>query len=290
VYPSAFDYEAPADVRSALVLLAQNEDAKVLAGGQSLIPMMKLRFARPSLLVDIGRIQELRDIELTDTELRLGAMVRECDLTGGSGPLAGFSALQDTARVIADPLVRNSASIGGNLAHGDPENDQPATMLALDATFVVDGLEGSRLVASDEFFRGLYETALEASELLTQIRIPRPEPGSGSAYVKLRRQVGDFAIFAAAAALTIEAGGITRCRIAMTGVGTTPVRAESTEQWLIGREASSSTFAAAARHCADTTLVPASAQGGPGYVARVIPDVVVQVLAKAAERATGVAA
>jgi carbon-monoxide dehydrogenase medium subunit len=284
VFPSAFKYAAPKCVDEAVALLADDEDAKVLAGGQSLIPMMKLRFARPSLLVDIARIPELSRVRRFDGEVCIGAMVRERDLVAGTD-LYDLPILADTARVIADPLVRNSASIGGNLAHGDPENDQPATMTALDAAFVVRGPSGERVVEAENFFRDLYETALEPADVLTDIRIPIPPPGTGGAYVKLRRQVGDFAIVAVAAVLRVVHTEVVDCRLMFTGLGPTPVRAEQTERLLVGARANETTFVESARHCADTLDIVDGAQGPAGYLRRAVYAVTRTALQVAAKRA-----
>lgn len=284
MFPSAFRYVAPRNVDDAVALLQGDEDAKVLAGGQSLIPMMKLRFARPSVLVDIGRVPELAGVRRVDGEAWIGAMVRESELAAGD-VLPGLPILSDTARVIADPLVRSSASLGGNLAHGDPENDQPATMTALDATFVARGPAGERAVRAEDFFHGLYETALEPAEILTHIRVPLPAPGDGSAYVKLRRQVGDFAIVAAAAVIRVVNGEVTACRLAFTGLGATPVRAVQAEQRLIGAAADEAVFEESARQCAETLDIADGEQWPPGYLRRATHAVTRAALCLAAERA-----
>lgn len=286
MFPSAFSYAVPQQVDDAVALLDGDEDAKVLAGGQSLIPMMKLRFARPSLLVDIARIPELSQVRRVDDAMVIGAMVRESDLVAGSGTL-DLPILSDTARVIADPLVRNSATIGGNLAHGDPENDQPATMAVLDASFLVRGPAGERAIRAEEFFRGLYDTALEPAEILTHVRIPLPSPGTGTAYAKLRRQVGDFAIVAAAAALRVVGTDVVSCRLAFTGLGPTPARALETERLLVGAPAEEATFAAAARHCAETVDVVDGTQDSASYMRRAVHAVTRTALLVAAERAMG---
>jgi carbon-monoxide dehydrogenase medium subunit len=283
LYPSPFAYEAPSRVSDAVELLAGDEDAKALAGGQSLIPMMKLRFARPSILVDLRRIEELHLVAVSDGELRIGAMVTESVLAGGAGPFAAVPILQDTARVIADPLVRNSATLGGNLAHGDAENDQPATMLAVGASFSVVGPAGERNVAAADFFHGLYDTDLGPADILTGIKIPLPRPGTGSAYVKLRRQVGDFAIVAAAVSITAARGSVDTARIALTGLGPVPVRATEAEEALVGKSLRDPTYLATAKTCADT--VELRDDSPTGYLSSALTAIVYRALRKAGERA-----
>jgi carbon-monoxide dehydrogenase medium subunit len=283
LYPSPFAYEAPSRVSDVVELLAGDEDAKALAGGQSLLPMMKLRFARPSVLVDLGRIEALRMVSVSDGVLRIGSMVTESVLADGGGPLAALPILQDTARVIADPLVRNSATLGGNLAHGDAENDQPATMIAVDASFGVTGPDGDRQVAAEDFFHGLYDTELGPADVLTDIRIPLPAPGTGSAYLKLRRQVGDFAIVAAAVSLTVERGSIASARIALTGIGPVPVRAVQAEESLVGRSLADATYVTAATTCAET--VDLRDEPPAGYLSSAVTAIVYRAVRTAAKRA-----
>src|SRR6202051_4877387 len=200
MYPPSFEYLRPATISEAVALLGEHgDDAKILSGGQSLIPMMKLRVARPGWLIDIGHVPGLAYIKEEDGHLKIGGLVREADLDTSDLTRSKFPIIHDTARVIADPLVRNLATVGGNLAHGDPANDHPATMLALDAKVVATGPRGTRTIPIDELFVGLFATALDAGEILTEIRIPLPPPRSGGAYEKLEREVGDFSTAAAAA-------------------------------------------------------------------------------------------
>src|ERR1700688_3407470 len=250
--PAAFDYHAPRTLDEALALLAEHgDDAKVLSGGQSLLPLMKLRLGGAAHLVDIGRIPGLEYIREEGGSLRIGGRTRESELERSELIHAKLPLLADTAAVIADPLVRNMATVGGNLAHGDPANDHPAAMLALRAEVVATGPRGTRTIPIDELFVGLFTTALDAEEILTEIRIPQPPARSGGAYEKLERKVGDFATAAAAVQVTLGedgAGGkVVSAGIALTNAGPTPVRAAEAERYLVGKEPSGEVIAEAAR-------------------------------------------
>src|SRR5208282_760401 len=235
--PPAFEYLRPKTIPEAIAFLQQyGDDAKILSGGQSLIPMMKFRLARPTYLIDINRIAGLSYIREEGGYLKIGGLTREADLD--SSPLihAKYPILADTARVIADPQVRNMATLAGNLAHGDPANDHPATMLALRAEIVASGPQGERILPVDGFFVTLFTTQLEHDEIVTEVRIPVPPPRSGGAYFKLERKVGDFATAAVAVQLTIDGGKV--CQIAgigLTNVGATPVKAAKAEEFLRGK-------------------------------------------------------
>src|SRR5262245_14522995 len=199
--PASFDYHAPQSLEEAVALLQQHKDeAKVLSGGQSLLPLLKLRLGAAGHLVDIGRIPGLEYIKEEGGLLKIGGRTRESALEHSDLVRAKYPLLADTADVIADPLVRNLATVGGNLAHGDPANDHPATMLAYRAEVVATGPNGARTIPIDDFFQGLFSTALQPEEILTEISIPQP-PASplriGGAYVKLERKVGDFSTAAA---------------------------------------------------------------------------------------------
>ena len=212
--PPQFDYHAPGSLEEALALLGRLDDAKVMSGGQSLLPMLKLRLASPANIVDIGRIPGLDAITESPSFLRIGALVTETALEDSAVVAERYPILLDTAKVIADPLVRNRATICGNVAHGDPANDHPATMLALRAQMVATGPDGERTIGVDDFFHGLFTTALTPGEILTEIRIPAPaglrSPGeqsgarSGGAYLKLERKVGDYAVAGVAVHLALD--------------------------------------------------------------------------------------
>jgi len=206
--PPAFEYLRPTTIPEAIALLEQHgEDAKILSGGQSLIPMMKLRLARPAYLVDINRILGLSYVKEEGGFLKIGGLTREAELEASPLIRSKYPILVDTTRVIADPQVRNLATVAGNLAHGDPANDHPATMLALGAQVVATGSRGERVIPIEEFFVSLFSTGLQQGEILTEIRIPLPPPRSGGAYFKLERKVGDFATAAVAAQVTLDNTG-----------------------------------------------------------------------------------
>ena len=233
--PPPFDYHAPGSLEEALALLGELDDAKVMSGGQSLLPMLKLRLATPANIVDIGGIPGLDSISEEGGYLRIGALVTETALEGDATVAARYPILLDTAKVIADPLVRNRATICGNVAHGDPANDHPATMLALRATMVATGPDGERPIGVDDFFHGLFMTALAPGEILTEIRIPSPGEGSGGAYLKLERKVGDYAVAGVAVQLTLDDDGkVTQAGIGLTNLGFAPIRASAAEEVLTG--------------------------------------------------------
>ena len=235
--PAAFAYHAPKSLTEASALLIRlGEGAKVLSGGQSLIPLMKLRLATPPHVVDINGIPGLAYIREADGFLRIGALTRESDLDESELIRTRYPLLHDTCKVIADPLVRNLATVGGNLAHGDPANDHPAAMLALGAEVVATGGKGERRIPIERFFTGPFETALGADEILSEIRVPVPAAGSGGAYVKLERKVGDFATAAVAAQIRVSAAGTCEAvGIGLTNVGLTPIKATGAEAALKGK-------------------------------------------------------
>lgn len=234
--PGEFDYYAPGSLSEAVTLLQQHGDsAKLLAGGQSLIPAMRFRLAMPPVLIDLNSIDDLEYIREDNGHLLIGAMTREALLEESALVQQKYTLLADAARVIADPVVRNKATVGGNIAHADPANDHPAVMLAYNAEVVALGPAGTRVIAIDDFFVDLFENALAADEILTEIRIPAPGPKSGGAYVKLERKVGDYAISAAAVQLTMDGDTCTAARIGLTNVSPVPMRARNAEQALVGQ-------------------------------------------------------
>lgn len=232
--PPQFDYHAPGSLEEALALLGSLDDAKVMSGGQSLLPMLKLRLASPANIVDIGGIPGLDSISEAGGFLRIGALVTETALDQNATVAERFPILLDTAKVIADPLVRNRATICGNVAHGDPANDHPATMLAVRAHMVATGPDGRRSIDVDDFFHGLFMTALGDGEILTEVRIPSPPAGSGGAYLKLERKVGDYAVAGVAVQLTLDDGKVTQAGIGLTNLGFAPIRASAAEKVLTG--------------------------------------------------------
>jgi carbon-monoxide dehydrogenase medium subunit len=246
--PPAFDYHAPRTVADAVRLLGQlGPDAKLLAGGHSLLPMMKLRFAAPSALIDLGKVAGLRSITQVGNEVHIGAMTTEHDLLHSALLADKLPLLVEGAGWIADPQVRYKGTIGGDISHGDPGNDHPALMLALDASFVLTGAQGERVVKADGFFLGLYSTLLEPGEILTQIRIPIPAAGSGWSYQKLKRKTGDFATAATAVQMKMKGGTVERVGIALTNVAATALKATAAEAALIGKPINDASLNEAAR-------------------------------------------
>jgi carbon-monoxide dehydrogenase medium subunit len=287
--PPSFDYVAPRTLGEAVDLLGKSRDeAKVLSGGQSLLPMLKLRLGQPRLLVDIGRIPGLEHVEERDGFLSIGGRTREAALERSELVRARYPILADTAAVIADPIVRNLATVGGNLAHGDPANDHPATMIALGARVVATGPKGEREIPVETFFTGLFATALGPDEILTEIRVPRPAPRSGGAYAKLERKVGDFATAAAAVQLTLGAGGeVERAGIGLTNAGPTPVKAVDAERWLVGKKLTDQTIAEAAKLAAKAANPTRDRRGEVDYKREMARVLTARALRKAAERAAG---
>jgi len=285
--PSGFDYHAPATLPEAIALLREHRDeAKVLSGGQSLLPLLKLRLGSAAHLVDIGRIPGLEYVREERDTLRIGASTRESALERSELLLARYPILHDTARVIADPIVRNRATVGGNLAHGDPGNDHPATMLALGAEVVAVGPEGERVIPVDRFFVGLFATALRPDEIVTEIRIPALPPRSGGAYQKLERKVGDYATAAAAAQVTLTASGtIERAGLALTNAGKTPVHATAAEKYLRGRKPDAATLAEAGRIAAQAASPTADRRGTVEYKREMARVMATRALAQAVARA-----
>jgi carbon-monoxide dehydrogenase medium subunit len=247
VIPAAFDYHAPRSVSEAISLLSSlGANAKLLAGGHSLLPMMKLRFAQPDHLIDIGKIKELRGIVQAGNEIHIGAMTTEHEILNSKLLADKVPLLVEGASLIADPQVRYKGTIGGDISHGDPGNDHPALMLALDASFVLQGPKGERVVKADGYFLGLYSTQLKDGEILTQIRIPVPAAGSGYSYQKLKRKTGDFATAATAVVLQMKGNTVAKASIALTNVGATPLKASAAEKALVGKQINDASLTEAA--------------------------------------------
>jgi len=246
--PAAFDYHAPRSVSDAVKLLGQlGADAKLLAGGHSLLPMMKLRFAEPAHLIDLGKIAELRGISQAGDEVRIGAMTTEDDVLRSPLLAQKVPLLVEGAGWIADPQVRYKGTIGGDISHGDPANDQPALMVALDASFVLTGPKGERVVKADGYFLGLYSTQLADNEILTQIRISVPAAGSGWSYCKLKRKTGDFATAATAVMLQMKGKAVAKVAITLTNAGPTVLKARDAEKYLAGKALDDASLNEAAR-------------------------------------------
>jgi carbon-monoxide dehydrogenase medium subunit len=289
VIPSAFDYHSPTTLAEAVGLLQKfGEGAKVLSGGQSLLPLLKLRLGAAEHIVDIGRIPGLEYIKEEGGMLRIGGRTRESALESSELVRKKFPILHDTARVIADPLVRNLATVGGNLAHGDPGNDHPATMIALGAQVVATGPSGERVIPVEKFFLGLFSTALQPGEILTEIRIPVPPPHSGGAYVKLERKVGDYATAASAVQIQLGPNGaFTRAGIALTNAGPTPVHCTAAEQSLINKKPSDAVYAEAGRLAAEAAAPNADRRGSVEYKKQMARVLTMRALKTAVQRAEG---
>jgi carbon-monoxide dehydrogenase medium subunit len=285
--PPAFEYLRPKTIPEAITLLQQHgEDAKILSGGQSLIPMMKLRIARPGYLIDINRISGLSYIKEEGGFLKIGGLTREAELEASALIRSKYPILIDTAHVIADPQVRNLATVAGNLAHGDPANDHPATMLALGAQVVATGSGGERILPIEEFFLSLFSTALQPGEILTEIRIPLPAARSAGAYFKLERKVGDFATAAVAVQVTLDGNGIVqKVGIGLTNVGPTPIKAQQAEDVLRGQKLDEANILQAAQLAADAAQPSSDLRGPAEYKKGLVKELAKRALARAAERA-----
>ena len=235
--PGSFEYHAPSSLEEAIKLLGQYADeAKVLAGGHSLLPMMKLRFAEPGHLIDINQISELKGIREEKGTIRIGAMTTDNELIASELLKKKCPLIPDAARWIADPQVRNCGTIGGDIAHGDPGNDHPAVMLAIEASFVLRGPKGERVVPADGFFLGMYQTQLKADEILAEVRVPAAPANTGYAYCKLKRKTGDFATAAAAVQLQLDGKKCKKAMIALTNAGPTALKASEAAAVLVGNE------------------------------------------------------
>lgn len=287
--PGNFEYHTPTSISDAVALLKQHGDeAKILSGGHSLVPLMKLRFAQPEHIIDINGIAGLDYIKEEGGVVKIGALVRESDLEHSDLIRSRFPLIADAVRMIADPSVRNRATLAGNLAHGDPANDQPAVMLALGAEVVLTGGSGQRVLPVTALFVDMLETALHPDEILSEVRIPVPPANSGGAYFKLERRVGDFAIVAVGAQITLDgAGNCTAAGIGLTNVGATPIKATAAEASLVGKALNAATIAEAGR-LAEAAADPASDNRAPAaYKKAMVKQLTIQALNRALERAKG---
>ncbi len=264
--PAAFDYIAVKSVPEAVTeLVKRGEEAKVLAGGHSLIPLMKLRLATPSFLVDIGRIKDLNYIRQTDGQIAFGAMTTHHDIEFSDLVKEKLPLLASGAAQIGDPQVRNRGTIGGAAVHADPFGDFPSCLLALEAEFKVVGQKGERVIPARDFFVDTFTSALRPDEVLTEIRVPVPPPGSKGTYLKFSRRSQDWAIVAVAAQLTLKGQNVDRVTIGLTGMGSKPLRATAVEQALRGKGAREEEFRAAAAKAAEGTNPPGDLNGSPDY-------------------------
>jgi carbon-monoxide dehydrogenase medium subunit len=284
--PGEFNYHSPSTLQEAVALLVQHGDeAKLLAGGQSLIPAMRFRLAMPETLIDLNNIADLGYIREENGHLAIGAMTRESALEASSVVQNKYTLLADAADVIADPVVRNMATVGGNIAHADPANDHPAVMLAYGAEVVAQGPNGRRTIPIDDFFVDLFEQSLADNEILTEIRIPTPGANSGGAYVKMERKVGDYAISAAAVQLTMDGDTCTAARIALTNVNPVPMRATNAEQALIGQTVTDDVIEAAGKAAAAECDPSADLRGSADYKRDITRVMTKRAIRKAMERA-----
>jgi carbon-monoxide dehydrogenase medium subunit len=262
--PAAFDYYAPTSVDEALALLGEHEDAKVLAGGQSLLPVLRLRLAAPETIVDLGRIDELRGVREDGDALVIGAMTPHSVVQSDPLVTEHTRLISLATATIADPQVRHRGTFGGSLAHADPAGDLPAVALALGASFVIAGPTGRRTVAAADFFEGVFSTVLGEDELLVEVRVPK-HTGWGAHYEKFNRVAQQWSIVAVAAAVRLDNGTIAEARVALTNMGSTPVRATAVEQALVGQPATADAVREAAARAADGTSPPSDLNGDAEY-------------------------
>jgi len=287
--PPSFDYHAPKGVKDAVALLKEyGADAKILSGGMSLIPLMKLRLASPTHLIDINRIPGLDYVKEAGGFLKIGALARESDLEKSEAVRAKFPILVDTAGFIGDPLVRNRATVAGNLAHADPANDHPATMLVLGAELAVVGPEGERTIGINDFFTGLFATALNPDEMVTEVRIPIPPPRSGGAYLKVERKVGDFATAAVAVQLTLGKDDVVeKIGIGLTNVGPMVIRAKKAEEALRGKKIDANSLGRASQLASEESEPRSDARGSEAYKRDLVRVLTVRAVNRSLERARG---
>jgi carbon-monoxide dehydrogenase medium subunit len=289
MFPQGFEYFAPTSLVEAIKLLKQyGDDAKILSGGHSLVPLMKLRLASPACIVDINGIPGLSYVREEGGYLKIGGLTREAELEEAELIRRKYPLISETTRLIADPQVRNRATVGGNLAHGDPANDHPATMLALGAEVVAQGSGGDRVIPVREFFKDTLTTALKADEVLKEIRVPIPPARSGGAYCKLERKVGDFAIVAVAAQVTLDGkGNCQHVGIGLTNAAPTPIKATAAEDALRGKPPDGANFAQAARLAAEASDPASDPRAPADYKRAMVAALTQRALARAAERARG---
>jgi carbon-monoxide dehydrogenase medium subunit len=284
--PGPFSYHRPATVADAVKLLASlGDEARPLAGGHSLVPMMKLRLATPEHLVDLHGVASLKGISRSGNTIVIGAMTTQHELLASEEIAKSTPILHETALLIADPQVRYRGTIGGNVANGDPGNDMPALMMTLGASYRLEGAGGVREVAAAEFYQGAYFTALEPGELLTSVSIPVPAAGHGFAYEKLKRKVGDYATAAAAVVLTMSGGKVATCSIGLTNLSETPLLAEDAAKAVIGTSLDAATLKKAAA-AAEAIMAPAADARGPVEYRKHVGGIMVT---RALQRAASVA-
>jgi aerobic carbon-monoxide dehydrogenase medium subunit len=288
MYPAAFEYHAPATVKDALKLLGKLDDAKILAGGHSLVPMMKLRLAQPKNIIDLRKVTGLDGIKEEKGAITIGAMTTHWGVESAAVLKDKVPVVAETAAVIGDPAVRNKGTIGGSLAHADPAADMPATAIALGFEFVCEGPKAKRTVKVDDWFQGLMATALKEDELLTQIRVPVWAAGSGACYMKFPHPASRFAVVGVCAAVTLDKNGTcTKAGVGVTGAGTKAVRATGVEAGLVGKRLDAATIEAAAQKAAEGVDVQADLQGSVEYKSHLCRVFARRAIEAAVKRAQG---
>jgi carbon-monoxide dehydrogenase medium subunit len=289
VKPPSFEYFAARTVDEAVGRLAEHGDAaKVLAGGQSLVPLLNLRLAAPEVLVDVNRVAGLDGIEARDGGLAIRALARQSALERSELASAWLPLLVEAVRLSGHPTIRHRGTVGGSLAHADPAAELPAAMLALEATMVARSARGERTIPADQFFTGFLTTALAPDELLTGVRVPGVPEGTGAAFIELSRRAGDFAICGVAALVTLNAAGrCERARVALCGVRPGPLRASGVEQALLGEQPSDEALEAAAQRVVDQIDPPSDIHGSAAYRRKMAVVMTRRAVARAAERAAG---
>ena len=270
MYPSRFDYLAPASLEEVVEALGEREGAKVMAGGQSLIPVLKLRIASVDTVVDLNGVAGLDGIDRDGDGLRIGALVRHADAERSAALTERYGLLGSTARLVADPLVRNRGTVCGSLAHADPQGDWGSAMLAARASVVARGPSGERTIPIEELFTGPFSTTLSSDEVVTEVRVPDPGPRTGGTYLKLERKVGDFASAAVAVQVTLDNGHVGQVGIGLTGVGATNLRAVAAEDALRGNEPTEDAIAEAARLAAAAAEPQSDNRGTAEYKRNVV--------------------
>jgi aerobic carbon-monoxide dehydrogenase medium subunit len=289
MYPAAFEYHAPTNVKDALGLLGRyKDDAKVLAGGHSLVPMMKLRLAQPKHLIDLRKVPGLSGVKEDGGVIAVGALTTHWQMESSTLLKSKCPILAETAAVIGDPAVRNLGTIGGSLAHADPAADQPATMIALGVEMVCEGPKGRRTVKVDDWFQGLMATALREDELVVEIRVPVWPAGSGGSYMKFPHPASRFAVVGVGAMVTLDKEGkCTKAGVGVTGAGTKAVRAKGVEAGLMGKKLDAATIEAAAQKAAEGVDVQADLQGSVEYKSHLCRVFAKRAITEAVKRARG---
>ena len=284
--PPSFEYHRPSTLDEAVGLLSSlGSEAKILAGGHSLLPMMKLRFAQPEHLVDINRIPELKGVRVIGDDIVIGAMTSENAIIADPALNEKVPLLPEAAKLIADPIVRNRGTIGGDIAHGDPANDHPAIALACDAVMTIAGPEGIRQVAASDFFLGTYWTALEENDILTAITMKAFPSGAGYSYKKLKRKIGDWATAACAVVVSLSGGKIDHVRITLTNLGSTALRAHDAEEVLLGQTATTDLIKQAADRAMAICDPAEDLRGDPEYKTAMAGQMVQRAISEALSRA-----